>query len=261
MAFSLTWLAEVLLDAGLKVAEVPEWRARGLKDMGDIRGVICHHTAGPVTGNMPSLNLIKTGRPDLQGPLAQLGLGRDGTFYVIAAGFCQHAGKGEWHGQTSGNTNFIGIEAENTGLPNDTPWPSIQMEAYARGIAAIFRHLDLPVGMCCGHKEWAVPHGRKSDPSFDMEAFRSQIQGFMSGTTPVPPPVPAVDADARPTLRNGSRGDAVKQLQAALKIGVDGLFGGGTEAKVRAFQREHDMVPDGIVGPKTWLVLFAPAGP
>jgi hypothetical protein len=253
MAFRLTWLAEVLLDAGLKVAEVPEWRSRGLGDVGDIRGIICHHTAGAAHGNMPSLELVKTGRHDLRGPLAQLGLGRDGTFYVIAAGFAQHAGKGEWHGQTAGNSHFIGIEAENTGLPGD-PWPAVQVEAYARGVAAILRHLDLPVGMCCGHKEWAPT--RKVDPSFPMEPFRSKVQGYMSGTTPAPPPIPAQDEHARPTLRRGDRGEPVKQVQRALGILDDGIFGAATEAKVRAFQREHDAVPDGIVGPKTWGALL-----
>jgi peptidoglycan hydrolase-like protein with peptidoglycan-binding domain len=42
-----------------------------------------------------------------------------------------------------------------------------------------------------------------------------------------------------------------------LGIFADGVFGGGTEAVVRAFQREHQMVPDGIVGPKTWTALDA----
>lgn len=46
------------------------------------------------------------------GPHAQLGLGRDGTFYIIAAGRCNHAGKGNWKGVTDGNGFFIGIEAE-----------------------------------------------------------------------------------------------------------------------------------------------------
>ena len=55
MAFSLTWLPKVLLDAGLKVAEQPGWQNRGRGDVGTIKGVICHHTAGPQTGNMPSL--------------------------------------------------------------------------------------------------------------------------------------------------------------------------------------------------------------
>jgi hypothetical protein len=96
MAYSLTWLAEVLEDAGLKVAEVAGWRTRGRGDVGSIKGIVCHHTAGPHTGNMPSLGVITIGRPDLAGPLAQLGLGRDGTFYVVAAGRANHAGAGKW---------------------------------------------------------------------------------------------------------------------------------------------------------------------
>ena len=53
-------------------------------------------------------------------------------------------------------------------------------------------------------------------------------------------------------------GDLVKLIQQ--KVGtavVDGLFGGKTKAAVRAFQRAHGPVPDGIVGPKTWPVLLA----
>src|SRR4051794_40746709 len=88
VAFKLTWLPQTLIEAGLKVATVPGWGTRGSGDMGEVRGVICHHTVGRKTGNMPSLNTLVHGRPDLPGPLAQLGLGRDGTYYVIAAGKC-----------------------------------------------------------------------------------------------------------------------------------------------------------------------------
>jgi peptidoglycan hydrolase-like protein with peptidoglycan-binding domain len=59
-------------------------------------------------------------------------------------------------------------------------------------------------------------------------------------------------------VRRGDVGDLVKLIQQ--KVGtavVDGLFGGKTEAAVRAFQRAHGLVPDGIVGPKTWSVLLA----
>src|SRR5450755_1258774 len=113
MAFALSWLAEVLEDAGLKVAEQPGWRTRGRGDVGPIKGVIGHHTAGPATGIMPSLGTVTNGRPDLQGPLAQLCRGRDGPYFVVAAGRANHAGACNWQGNTSGNTNFIGIEAEN----------------------------------------------------------------------------------------------------------------------------------------------------
>jgi peptidoglycan hydrolase-like protein with peptidoglycan-binding domain len=255
MAFSLTWLADVLTDAGLKVAEQPGWRTRGYGDVGKIVGVICHHTAGPLKGNMPSLGVITNGRPDLTAPLAQLGLGRDGTFYVIAAGRANHAGTGNWHGITTGNSSFIGIEAENTGVANDQPWPPVQMDAYQRGVAAILKHIGSPATMCAGHKEYATPPGRKIDPTFDMNDFRAKVATIMGGAAP-PLLIPAKDDQNRPTLRRGAQGDLVKDLQTKLNIApADGIFGAYTEATVRQFQLAKQMVPDGIVGPKTWAAL------
>src|ERR1700749_673133 len=111
MVYSLTWLPEILEAAGLKVAETDNWRTRGRAEMGTVRGVMCHHTATPghLDKNMPTLDMLIRGRPDLAGPLCQLGLGRDGTFYVVAAGRANHAGAGSWQGLTAGNFNFIGI--------------------------------------------------------------------------------------------------------------------------------------------------------
>ncbi|MGJ5178213.1 peptidoglycan recognition protein family protein [Bradyrhizobium oligotrophicum] len=262
MAFALTWLAEVLEDAGLKVAEQPGWRSRGRGEMGTVKGVICHHTAGPgpARGIMPSLGIITNGRPDLAGPLSQLGLGRDGTYFVVAAGRCNHAGVGMWQGLRNGNENFIGIEAENSGEPDD-PWPAVQLDAYRRGVAAILKKVGANAVMCCGHKEYALPPGRKDDPRFDMAEFRSQVASILAGTAPAPIIVPTIDEEKRPTLRRGARGDLVRQLQSDLKIDVDGIFGAGTEAALREFQRQHDMVPDGIAGPKTWAALDETPGP
>ena len=249
----LTWLADVLKAAGLKVAQQPGWQTRG-KPMGTVRGVMCHHTAGPKTGNMPSLGIVTNGRPGLSGPLAQLGLGRDGTFYVIAAGRANHAGPGIWKGIATGNSSFIGIEAENQGIAAD-PWPAVQMDAYKRGVAAILARLGADESMCCGHKEYATPKGRKVDPSFDMDAFRKDVAAIMAGDSPALAPVPAKDKQSRPTLRRNDHGDAVKQMQAALGVPADGSFGPMTEAAVRAFQRKHGLVPDGIFGPRSWAAL------
>ena len=154
MAFSLTWLPDVLMMAGLKVSLVDGWQARGRGDVGRIFGVVCHHTAGPKAGNMPSLKTLINGRPDLKGPLAQLGLARDGTYFVIAAGRANHAGRGSFRGVVNGNSNFIGIEAENTGLANDRPWPDVQLDAYHRGVAAILQHVRQGPEFCAGHKEF-----------------------------------------------------------------------------------------------------------
>lgn len=252
MTFSLTWLAKTLADAGLKVAEQPGWQDRGRGPMGAVRGIICHHTAGPKAGIMPSLSLITKGRPDLSGPLAQLGLGRDGTFFVIAAGRANHAGAGSWKGITTGNSSFIGIEAENAGDGSD-PWPAVQMDAYKRGVAAILKKIGADETMCCGHKEYAPR--RKIDPNFDMVDFRADVAKIMGGAAPAPALIAAEDGQSRPTLRRGARGDAVKIVQAKVGVDDDGIFGPATEAAVRAFQRSQGLVPDGIVGPASWKAI------
>jgi GH24 family phage-related lysozyme (muramidase) len=257
--YSLTWLAEILEDAGLKVAETPGWRSRGRADMPRPRGVMCHHTANPHSGNMPTLNLLINGRSDLAGPLCQLGLGRDGTYYLVAAGRANHAGLGRWEGIATGNSSFIGIEAEHSGRAEDA-WPPVQMEAYARGVAAILRRIGATEKMCCGHKEYALPANRKSDPTFDMEDFRRQVGLFLVGRSPSPP-IPARDSKARPTLRRGDRGDPVKALQTALGVDPDGNFGPRTEAALRARQRELGLVADGIAGPRTWPLLLGEVAP
>ncbi|HYN45484.1 MAG TPA: N-acetylmuramoyl-L-alanine amidase, partial [Allosphingosinicella sp.] len=233
MVFSLTWLPEVLEAAGLKVAETEGWRSRGRAEMGAVKGVMCHHTGTPghLDKNMPTLDMLIHGRSDLPGPLSQLGLGRDGTFYIIAAGRANHAGAGRWEGIITGNSSFIGIEAENDGLKADN-WPPAQMDAYRRGVAAILRKIGAEANMCCGHKEFALPPGRKPDPKFDMASFRNEVTALLLGKSP-PPPIPARDDAERPTLRRGARGDDVRELQRLLGIQADGAFGADTEAALR----------------------------
>jgi len=62
-----------------------------------------------------------------------------------------------------------------------------------------------------------------------------------------------------PTLKKGAKGQAVKDLQEALKaLGltpgtIDGVFGKKTEDAVKAFQKLKGLEVDGVVGPITWL--------
>lgn len=272
MTYSLTWLPDVLRNAGLKVSTVAGWETRGLGDVGETLGVLCHHTVGARTGNMPSLGTLTNGRKAdpakgvkaLRGPLAQLGLGRDGTYYVIAAGFAQHAGTGSWQGISTGSTNFIGIEAENAGGENDA-WPAVQMDAYHRGVAAILKFIGRGHEFCAAHKEYA-PDRKPFDPRFDMDVFRAAVAAILNGTAPAPSLIRPVDDKGRPTLRRGATGSAVGRLQTlliaagALEPSPGGqplpeLFGPRTEAAVRKFQRLNALVPDGIVGPRTWALL------
>jgi len=71
-----------------------------------------------------------------------------------------------------------------------------------------------------------------------------------------------VDEDKNmPTLRRGSQGDEVADLQTILNarygadLEVDGNFGKATEAAVKAFQKANGLTADGVVGAKTWKAL------
>ncbi|NJN19893.1 MAG: peptidoglycan-binding protein [Leptolyngbya sp. RL_3_1] len=57
------------------------------------------------------------------------------------------------------------------------------------------------------------------------------------------------------------QGKDVKAAQDALNqqgitVGSDGVFGPGTEAAVKAFQRANNLTDDGVVGPVTWARLL-----
>ena len=64
-----------------------------------------------------------------------------------------------------------------------------------------------------------------------------------------------------PTLKRGSAGPEVTALQKRLKDlgfdpgGIDGIFGGGTEAAVIKFQQDNGLDADGKVGPNTRAAL------
>jgi peptidoglycan hydrolase-like protein with peptidoglycan-binding domain len=55
--------------------------------------------------------------------------------------------------------------------------------------------------------------------------------------------------------KKGSRGDKVKQIQIALGLKPDGIFGINTENAVIKFQKENGLFPDGVVGKKTLNAL------
>lgn len=57
------------------------------------------------------------------------------------------------------------------------------------------------------------------------------------------------------TIRKGSKGKAVKIWQVILGhtgSKIDGIFGSGTEADTRIWQKAHGLTADGIVGTKSW---------
>lgn len=92
-----------------------------------------------------------------------------------------------------------------------------------------------------------------------------------SGSAPATEPAdtePAAGSTWRPTIRKGSKGSVVKEMQSMLDrlgynlgiCGMDGDYGTATDAAVRGFQREHGLVVDGVCGPMTWDALEKAVG-
>lgn len=75
------------------------------------------------------------------------------------------------------------------------------------------------------------------------------------------PPTNATANAARPLLRLGDRGEAVKRLQERLSAlgfyqgAIDGIFGELTEEAVKNAQANYQLTDDGIVGPATWNAI------
>lgn len=77
---------------------------------------------------------------------------------------------------------------------------------------------------------------------------RSQAQSSGSGSS-------AKGEYNMQTIRNGSKGKAVKIWQVILGYTgteIDGVFGSGTEADTKTWQKAHSLTVDGVVGSKSW---------
>lgn len=105
-------------------------------------------------------------------------------------------------------------------------------------------------------------------PGFPWDIFMDQVRKFMgtvdAPATPITEP-PKGAAAAKPKVRPGDRGEAVREVQRRLNTGMvcDGIYerNGRTRQSIDLFQAAHKLERDGIVGPKTWKALMAPQIP
>ena len=262
MAYALAArLERAVKRAGVKYKKVSGWASRGHGSMGSIRGIVAHHTAGPKSGNSPSLNVVAYGRAGLSGPLAQLFLARDGTVYLVAAGVSYHAGRVNNSNFT--NSHALGIEAENTGLSNDSPWPAHQVDAYAKLCKALCDEFGLSTSRVRGHKEVCSPRGRKIDPTLNMSQFRAKVGGAKGGVSSGGGSTGGGSSRSYKTVAYGKtlgkydKGDPVKDWQDFLvsqghKLKVDSYFGNDTVKATKSYQEKAGVDVDGMAGKDTW---------
>jgi hypothetical protein len=104
------------------------------------------------------------------------------------------------------------------------------------GVLVAFALLCAPAGAS------AADGGGALAPSGDGKAADNgeDRQGSGKGAT-----APAV------VVKRGDRGAAVRKVQSALGIAVDGVFGPQTEQAVKRFQKRKGLTADGVVGPNT----------
>lgn len=90
---------------------------------------------------------------------------------------------------------------------------------------------------------------------YDLATLKRDVKAAMRGSSSTS------TGSSKPVLMVGSRGQDVYKLQSRLKeLGyyphtIDSVFGAKTKACVMQFQKEHNLVQDGIVGVLTWGAL------
>ncbi|MEW5858492.1 MAG: N-acetylmuramoyl-L-alanine amidase [Cyanobacteriota bacterium] len=175
--------------------------------------------------------------------------GRNGTLAKIKRGLCirsSHAG------------NALGNESP--GIENEGRFMTHQM-----GEKQWNSLVDLCVSICSsckispdnikGHRDFSATDCPGDWLYAQLPRLRQAVRQKLSTIG-----VPTDDG----SLRVGSRGEKVKQLQQLLKDKgfnpgpIDGSFGTGTESAVIAFQKSQGLKADGVVGTTTWGALTNP---
>ena len=161
-------IAALMRDSGLTVLASSGWESRGLSSSVNYWAVIAHHTAATTDID----NILINGRSDLAGPLCNWALHDNGDWVLIASGRANHAGEG-----TIPSSEAYGVEATGPhGYPNTYgPAAFHNYDEYEVGSACILAVMGASIGDLFGHKETARPVGRKIDPYFDMNTFRSEV--------------------------------------------------------------------------------------
>ena len=238
-------------------------------------GIVVHHTASNRNADPDNvIAMCVRGVNKVPGPLYNYLIKRDGTIVKLTAENVKanHAGRGlqsvltrtqknlpvlgnaKSAGRITANARFVGVSLINDGLGEDVP--EAQMEALVSLCAFLCDgHKWNPGVSVIGHKEWT---SRKVDPSFSMSELRGMIHRRMVTDIPtmVLPKEPSDGMVPFPgTLRKGSNSQAVVHVQRKIGALADGIFGRGTLAKVKQWQRTKGLVADGVVGPKTWAAM------
>ena len=260
-----TEILEACQDYGLvlgrNLIEYAGWRTRGSSNFNP-KGSVNHHTAGPRSGDLPSLNTLLYGRPGLPGPLCNAALSRSAKIHLIAAGRANHAGLGGWKG-LSGNSSVWGLEVEHIGYATE-PVTDAQWDAMYRWHAACCDVSGVKADFVCQHFEWAPT--RKIDfvkTITDPNKFRANVERLLAAPAPTPPPeddeMPRLllKGDIHPEwwITDGITKDLVEDKEHAGQLAFVGLVKWNNGGPFVVPQAMIDKIPNATVGDQiVWYV-------
>lgn len=87
-----------------------------------------------------------------------------------------------------------------------------------------------------------------------VDVIKSAVKGATPNATVSLP-------SQKPTLRQGSTGNAVVEWQAIIGVKPDGKFGPATTAATKVWQKNRALVPDGVVGIASWTAAYGAVPP
>lgn len=198
------------------------------------------------------------------GVSAHYGVGKDGSIHQYVrdedtAWANGQANSPTWplYRQFAGHLNSSSISIEHEGYPQDG-----LTEAQYQATLWLHRQLiarwGIPVDRLhiIGHDQLDTVNRRDCPgPKFPWDRLFKDL-----GAAAQEPAAKGGDDDVTakelPMLQQGSRGNAVKAVQAITGAAVDGDFGPNTAAAVKRWQAAHGLAADGIVGPKTWAAML-----
>lgn len=239
--------------------------------------ILSHHTASRRSqGLTPCLGIVKRGRSDVPGPLANGYGGWDLVYRIITMGIANHSGAGGpltiagvTIPQDNGRWYMWGTEFEG-GLDAADFTPAYR-EFMARANAGILDYLGLPVARAAEHKTWA-PKRKIDRLGYTAASGQQEIVTLGGKPGAIAPAAPSAawsyrgspgDAHApgSRTLTIGACGTDVAWVQALVGSLQDGKYGPLTVDAVKTWQGRKGLLQDGVFGPISWGVALGTTTP
>lgn len=137
-----------------------------------------------------------------------------------------------------------GVSESNANQPEQ----NFTEEQYESLLGVIgFLHLLWPNATVAGHRDVY----KTACPSFNAKVWYSEHLKVIK-----PESIYHVLVMFAQLAKPGGTGPVVGVIQQLLGLTPDCAFGPTTEAAVKKFQKQSNLVDDGIVGPKTWAKLY-----